>query len=297
MCGGRTGCFAARLLRTRAIIDVKQQIVQFLIFAVGFVAVLVLAICALLYFQQDSILFYPVKTDAGTVERWKDQRVEIPSDDGPIEGWWLDKPESTSQTVVLYFGGNAEEVLSSAVDSLAHLDVRRMLVTNYRGYGRTPGRPGQDALFSDALTVYDYAIKRLEVASGNVVVVGRSLGSGVATYVAAHRPVRGVVLITPYDSIKDVAQGLYPLLPVGMLIEHPFRSDLLAPKLQTPVLMLAAAHDSVIPARHAQRLFDAWAGPKQIHILSGVGHNDITDAAQYYPLLNAFLGMPLQPQL
>jgi pimeloyl-ACP methyl ester carboxylesterase len=276
---------------------VKQLVVQFAVFAVGFVAVLMLAICALLYFQQDRILFYPVKTDVVTAERWKDQRVEIPSDDGPIEGWWLEKPDSTSQTVVLYFGGNAEEVLSSAIDSMAHLDVRRMLVTNYRGYGRTPGRPSQDALFSDALTVYDYAINRLGVASGNVVVVGRSLGSGVATYVTTHRPVRGVVLITPYDSIKDVAQGLYPLLPVGTLIKHPFRSDLLAPNLQTPVLMLAAADDGVIPPKHAQRLFDVWAGPKRLHILTGVGHNDITDAAQYYPLLNAFLRMPLQSQL
>jgi pimeloyl-ACP methyl ester carboxylesterase len=276
---------------------VKKLIVQFSIFAVGFVAVVVVAICVLLYFQQDRILFYAVKTNAVVAERWRDHRVEIPADGGAIEGWWLEKPDSTSQTVALYFGGNAEEVLSSAVDSMTHLDVRRMLVTNYRGYGGTPGRPSQNALFSDALAVYDYAIERLGVASGNLIVIGRSLGSGVATYVAAHRPVRGVVLITPYDSIKDVAQGLYPLLPVGRLIKHPFRSDLLAPKLQTPVLMLAAANDSVIPAKHAQRLFDVWTGPKQLHILNGVGHNDITDAAQYYPLLNAFLRMPLQSQL
>jgi len=266
-----------------------KNIVGFLVFAVGFFAVLLLAICALLYFQQDSILFYPVKTDPTVAKRWQDRRVEIATDATTIEGWWLEKPDSDSQIVVLYFGGNAEEVLSSSIDSMTHLKVRQMLVTHYRGYGGTPGRPSQDALFNDALAVYDYAINQLGVASRNLIVVGRSLGSGVATYIAANRPVRGVVLITPYDSIKAVAQGLYPLLPIGMLIKHPFRSDLLAPKLQTPVLMLAAADDGVIPPRHAQRLFDAWAGPKQIHILNGVGHNDITDAAQYYPLLNDFL--------
>jgi len=266
-----------------------KKIMGFLVFAVGFVAILFLVACAFLYYQQDNIVFYPVKTDPGAAQRWRDHRVEIATDTGRIEGWWLEKPESNSRTVILYFGGNAEEVLSSAVHSLSHWDVRRMLVTNYRGYGGTPGQPSQDALFGDALAVYDYAAKQSGIMAGDLVVVGRSLGSGVATYVAANRPVRGVVLITPFDSLQGVAKALYPLLPVGLLLKHPFRSDLLAPAIKSPVLMLVAADDSIVPARHAQRLFEVWSGPKQIHILPGVGHNDVTDAAQYYPLLNEFL--------
>jgi pimeloyl-ACP methyl ester carboxylesterase len=271
----------------------RNRFLQFLLFAAGFAAVLLTASCAYLYLEQDTIIFRGVATDPALAARYEPQRVGIRSGDIAIEGWWLTKPESHGDTVALYFGGNVEDVLYTSVATLANVDVGRVLVTNYRGYGGTPGEPSQDVLYSDALAVYDYAVSQPGVHAHNIVLVGRSLGSGVATYVAAHRPVRGVVLVTPYDSILNVAQTMYPLLPMRLLVKHPFPSHEFAAKIKTPVLILAGDQDVVIPAKHAQRLHDAWAGPKLIHVLAGVGHNNLSDHAEYYPLLNAFLRMPL----
>lgn len=187
---------------------------------------------------------------------------------------------------LVYFGGNAEDVLYTA-ENAGRFSARRMLVTNYRGYGSTPGRPSEAALCKDALTIYDYAVKQTGISADSVV-VGRSLGSGVAVYVAANRPVRGAVLITPYESMAAVAQAQYPYCPVQYLLKHKFASDQLAGKIMAPALIVAGERDTVIPSIHAQRLFETWAGPKSMRILEA-GHNDIERHDEYYNRLNAFL--------
>jgi len=138
------------------------------------------------------------------------------------------------------------------------------------------------------LAVYDYAIKR-GVSAEHVVVMGRSLGSGVASMLAGARSVGAAVLITPYDSLSAVAAGHYPFLPVRLLLRHPFPSSDWAKRTRAPALLLAAEHDDVVPAIHAQKLFEVWAGPKQIHVLAQTGHNDIEMHADYYRLINEFL--------
>jgi pimeloyl-ACP methyl ester carboxylesterase len=245
--------------------------------------------CAYLYFAQDHMIFRPVPTDKTLAEQWRSHRVEIRSADVAIEGWWIDNPASKSQTVILYFGGNLEDVLRTAVNTGMQVDARHILASNYRGYGGTQGKPSEASLYQDALAVYDYAISQSGVHATDIVAVGRSLGSGIATYVAANRVVRGVVLITPYDSIVNVAQEMYPLLPIKWIVRNPFHADAYAAAVNSPVLILAGDQDSVIPAKHAQRLFAVWAGPKHMHVLAGVGHNNMSDNVEYYPLLNQFL--------
>jgi len=246
-------------------------------------------VCVLLYVLQDRFLFNPLTNDAALSKRFKEQRVDIPGPESIIEGWWVNNPNSQSSAVLLYFGGNGEDILYSAEDARS-LNARRMLVTNYRGYGTRAGKPSQQALFDDALASYDYAVKQPQVAAENVFVMGRSLGSGVATFVAANRPVRGVILITPYDSIASVAQDMYPWVPVKWLLRNKFPADTFAPAIKSPVLIIAGSEDKVIPPTHAQHLHAVWAGPKKIEVLSGAGHNDIQAHPNYYPLINEFLG-------
>lgn len=244
--------------------------------------------CLLLYLKQDSFLFVPQRTDAAMAERWRTQRVEIRAGEQLIEGWWAEDPAAASRAVVLYFGGNAEDVLVTAVTA-QQIGARKLLVTNYRGYGKSGGRPGQVALFADALAVYDYAAGQPGVTPADIVVMGRSLGSGVATWVAANRLVAGAILITPYDSILSVAKNHYSVFPVRMLLRHPFPSHELAAKATAPALMIAAELDTVIPPVHARRLAAAWAGPKEIHEFAGMAHNNVEQSPGYYPLIRAFL--------
>jgi pimeloyl-ACP methyl ester carboxylesterase len=244
-------------------------------------------LCLLLYVKQDDFLFVPQRTDAALAEQWRQRRVEIPGEQ-LIEGWWAEDPVAASRAVVLYFGGNAEDVLVTAITA-QQIGARKLLVSNYRGYGKSRGKPGQIALFSDALAVYDYAVRQPGVSADDIVVMGRSLGSGVATWVAANRPVKAAILITPYDSILSVASRHYSVFPVRMLLRHPFPSQELAAKAKVPALMIAAEFDTVIPPVHAQRLAEAWAGPVEKHLLAGMAHNNVQESPEYYPLVRAFL--------
>ena len=245
-------------------------------------------ICALLYFSQERSIFYPRPNDAQLRELYAAQRIEIETADAKLEGWWIENAQAKTPAVILYFGGNAEDVLYTA-RTAPLIDARTIVVVNYRGYGGTPGKPGQKALYDDGLAIYDYTLNR-GVPAEHIVVMGRSLGSGVASMLAGARPVRAAILITPYDSLAAVASTHYPFLPVRLLMRHPFPSYEWAARTRTPALILAAERDNVVPARHAQKLFEVWAGPKQIHVLAQTGHNDIETHADYYRLINEFLG-------
>jgi uncharacterized protein len=245
------------------------------------------ALCALLYFGQERSIFFPRPNDSRLLQQYQPGSVQITTPQSTLEGWWIENPRAATPGVILYFGGNAEDVLYTA--TLApRFEARRMLVVNYRGYGRSTGAPGQQALYDDALAIYDYVVKS-GVEPQHIVVMGRSLGSGVASMLAAQRPVRAAVLITPFDSLAAVAAGHYPIFPVRLLLRHPFPSADWAKQTQAPALILAAQRDFVVPASHAQRLHDAWAGTKQMHVLDGTGHNDIELHPRYYALINEFL--------
>jgi len=244
-------------------------------------------VCALLYFGQESSIFFPRPNDPQLRERFAAQRVEIKTTDATLEGWWIENGQATTPAVVLYFGGNAEDVLYTASQA-SSIDARAVVVVNYPGYGASAGKPGQKTLYESGLAIYDYAIKR-GVPVEHIVVMGRSLGSGVASMLAGARSVGAAILITPYDSLAAVAAGHYPFLPARLLLRHPFPSTDWAKQARAPALLLAAEHDNVVPASHAQKLFAVWAGPKQIHVLAQTGHNDIEMHPDYYRLINEFL--------
>ena len=246
-----------------------------------------LLICVLLYFGQERSIFFPRPNDPLLRQQYSAQRIEIASTGAQLEGWWIENPQATTPAVVLYFGGNAQDVLYTA-SAASDIDARAVVVVNYRGYGGSAGEPGQQALYDDGLAIYDYAIAR-GVRPEHIVVMGRSLGSAVASMLAGARPVRAAILITPFDSLVAVAAGHYPFLPVRLLLRHPFLSTDWAKRTKAAVLIIAADRDSVVPARHAQQLFDVWAGEKQIHVLAGMGHNDVETHPDYYRLINGFL--------
>lgn len=246
--------------------------------------------CLLLYWRQESHIFFPVQNDVHLRQEFAGGRVEIPVEGATLEGWWIDNPQATTPSVILYFGGNAEDVLYTASQAEA-FGARKLLTMNYRGYGKSTGRPSQQALYSDALAIYDYTIGA-GVRREDIVVVGRSLGSGIASMLAARRPVAGAILVTPFDRLSDVAQQHYRYFPVGMLLRHPFPSSDWASQATAPALFLAAEHDTIVPPAHARRLYDAWGGKKEFHLLPVAGHNDIERQPDYYPLIRKFLTRP-----
>ena len=137
-----------------------------------------------------------------------------------------------------------------------------MLLMNYRGYGHSEGRPSEARLFGDAVRLYDWAASRAGVDARRIVGMGRSLGSGVAIYLATQRTLAGLVLATPFDSITAVAQRHYPFLPVRWLLRHPF--DSLSRAEASPCRRSCSSPVRIrSPAAHAERLYERWPGPKQ----------------------------------
>ncbi len=271
-----------------------------LLVAIGKIALgVAIGLPLIVYLAQDALIFYrqplPEARRAEIARRFPAvEEVNLTAADGVRVHAWLVKPQAAAPApLVIYFGGNAEEV-SWMLDSVG--DAQRgetpgvaWLLVDYRGYGASAGSPSEGALIADALALHDHAAKLPWVDAQRVFAFGRSLGSGVAVPLAAERPLRGVILVAPFDSLVAVAKRYYWYLPVDWMLKHRFDSLALAPRLKQPLLCFIAERDEVIPAVHSERLFAAWGGPKRKVALAGAGHNDTDSAPGFWPTLRAFL--------
>jgi pimeloyl-ACP methyl ester carboxylesterase len=249
------------------------------------IAVVVIGFPLLMYLAQDSLIFFPQP-------RAEARRAQIASQ-RPVESLFIDAADGTrlhawhvrGEPLVMYFGGNAEEVSWMLEDAVRRAPGTGWLLVDYRGYGSSSGSPSEKALVADALRWYD----QMSSLHKNVYLFGRSLGSGVAVQLAAQRPVLGVILVAPFDSLVEVGKRHYPFLPVNWMLKHRFDSVALAPAIKAPVLCIVASHDEIIPAQHAKRLYEAWGGEKRWVELEGAGHNSTDNAANYWTSIAAFL--------
>ncbi len=177
---------------------------------------------------------------------------------------------------VIYFGGNAENVLDAAYDFGQALPEYSLYLFNYRGYGGSTGRPSEAAIYADA----ELVIQQLQAQHQRIALIGRSLGSGVATYLAARYPIEKLLLITPYDSIEALAQQRFLIYPMRVLLQDKFKSIEHVAKIHAPTLIITAGQDKVIPKAHSDHLIKAFVGkPLSVVDIAAAQHNDIV----FYP--------------
>ena len=235
---------------------------------------LYLAVLAAIYFAQTSLLFparmvQPMPPLAGS------NRLSITTPDRVrLEGVHLPAAAPRSERLtILGFGGNAwngESVAEYLHDIFPEADV---VAFHYRGYLPSDGAPSAAALLADAPLIHDHVAERL--GNERIVAVGFSIGSGVAAHLASRRKLAGAILVTPFDSLTEVARGHYPWLPVRLLLRH--RMDAAADLAASPVpiALIAAERDTLIPPARAQALASATGTLVLHHTIAGVGHNDI----------------------
>jgi len=214
-------------------------------------------------------------------------RVELP-DGTRVHGWFIRNGPGGRLPLLVYFGGNAEDV-SWFLQDHPRYKGWSILLMNYRGFGLSEGRPSEHDLLNDALFLYDRFVSREDVDSKRVVLMGRSLGTGVAAHVASLRDPRGVILISPYDSIAAVGQKAFPWLPVRLLLKHRFEVLSLAPRIQAPLLAVLAEGDEIIPPENSWKLVKAWGGPVQVATIQGADHNSVTWGPGYWEHVTEFL--------
>jgi fermentation-respiration switch protein FrsA (DUF1100 family) len=250
-----------------------------------------LAVALLLWVAQERLMFHTMSSTAppAAPAGWRVEPVAYTARDGTRLVGILVMPSRERPSLVIYYGGNAEEATAHATGVAAAYGERAALLVNYRGYGASEGRPGEKALVSDALELFDWAAARSDLDDKHIALHGRSLGSGVAVAVAAQRPATCVVLSTPFDSAREVAAKIYPWLPIAWMMRHPFDSTALAPNVRIPALVLIAEADNVIPRRHSERLAQHWGGPVERRYFPGFGHNDLDLHPGYDAAIRDFL--------
>jgi uncharacterized protein len=230
-------------------------------------------ICALMFCAQRKLLYHPTP---GTGEPM--QRLSR-ADGGHILYAEYPRP---GDRAVLYLGGNSEDP-TPVVRTLAQAFPEHAVYgLHYRGYAGSAGEPSEDALREDAAAWLEH----LQQRHRRIVLIGRSLGTGVAVRLAAERPIDRLVLVTPYDSIAAVAAGHYPWLPARWLVRDRFEAWKDAARVRSPTLLLVAEHDTVTPPARGHELHRHFLpGVAQLRTLPGTDHNSIVTHPAYLGLL------------
>jgi fermentation-respiration switch protein FrsA (DUF1100 family) len=243
---------------------------------------------ALCYWANRSV-YFPSKYPEGL---WELQAqigaadVRLGTADGVrIHAWHVDRGKGP---VTLFFHGNAGNIS----DRAAHFHAitaagSSVLMPDYRGYGKSAGRPIERGLYKDADAAYDYLLKTGHRPE-QIVIHGESLGSAVAVDLAARRKCAGVVLEAPFTSARDVAGTVLPV--IGPVLVWGFDSKEKIGRVRAPLLFIQGDRDEVIPLRLGRALYAAAPEPKSFWIVPGTGHNDIVEAAgaSYEERLRAF---------
>ena len=238
-------------------------------------------------------VFYPDRKVRFTPEQvgleYRDLRIGTP--DGQIlHGWLVEAgPEAP---LLLFFHGNAGNI-GDRVDNVARLvEVGiSVLIFDYRGYGRSTGRPTEEGVYTDGMALYEYALETLGYTPRDVVLFGRSLGTAVAARVASRVEVAGVILESAFTNLKDLAWVHYPFLPGKFLVKGKFNVLEMVKGIRAPLLVIHGDRDGLVPMRLGERVFKAVPGPKEFYVIQGAGHNDtdLVGGRPYFERLRSFI--------
>ena len=253
---------------------------RLLAFAALIVLLLAMGLAAC-HLGQRKLVYYPGFTRGDAIAA--DFTLQRP--DGAVLRGWADRPDRPR--ALIYFGGNAETLQAARRQLAASCGGWAAYFVPYRGYGGSDGSPSAAAILPDALALYD------EVARSHpgqpVAVIGRSLGSGVAAYVTAHRPVSRLVLVTPFDSLGEVAKHHYPWLPIDLIMRERYDSARWLRGRDLPaVLVIRASEDAVVPAARTDALLRALPASTRVVDVDG-DHGSLSQHPAYEAALADFL--------
>ena len=234
-----------------------------------------IGLCVVLFATQRSMLYYPQpRTDVpGTTV------IKLDRGDAVVN---VTRLQRKGEAALIYFGGNGEDVSLSVPELAEAFPQRTIYLLHYRRYGGSTGSPSEVALVGDALALYDSVAADYK----DIALVGRSLGSGVAVQLASQRPISRLVLVTPYNSIQQLAAQHFPYAPVSWLLKDKFESWKYTAKITVPTVLIAAENDEVIPRQSTDELLRSFpAGVATLRVIGNAGHNTISNSPDYIPFL------------
>lgn len=218
-----------------------------------------------------------------------------------IHGWYYSAAGSAQ--VILFNHGNAGNLLSrTSILALLLKTGASIFIYDYEGFGKSEGLPTIEGILENGLVAYDFLVSTKGVKPQNIIVYGESLGTGVAMYLAEHKPVAGVILQSGFSSLRTIALESFPALKVFPSFLFPTQQlDTLAlvKKTHPPLLIVHGVKDEIVPYSHAKRLYSEATEPKQLLTLPNSGHTDLTMTApqEFLKTVVDFMARLRQPNL
>ncbi len=244
------------------------------------------------YFTQDRLVYKPEREMLFTPQNrgLAYDEVWFKTKDGiSLEGWFI--PAERSRGVMLYFHGN-DGNMSHRINRMKYYHDLGLSIfmIDYRGYGRSKGAPSEEGMYRDAEAAWRYLTQYRGIAPKDIVIYGRSLGGGVAAYLAAHHHAGALVLESTFTSITDLGVELYPWLPVRQLSHFRYSVKEYLSKVDVPVLIIHSREDDLIPFSEGKQLLLAAREPRRFLEIRG-GHDDgfLANVPQYTKALDSFL--------
>jgi len=253
------------------------------------IAYLVVLVAAM--FLEESLIYFPVVYPGGD---WNPRGLDFEdawfraADGTRLHGWYV--PNDGARAAVLFCHGNGGNVThrADALEMLRQRSGASVLIFDYRGYGRSEGRPSEVGVLADARAARAWLAARERIAETDIVLMGESLGGAVAVDLAARDGARALVLESTFSSLPDVAAFHYPFLPVRLAIRTQFDSVHKIGDYHGPLLMAHGDADTIVPQQFGLRLFEAANEPKQFLRVTGHNHNDLMPE-QFYGAVATFL--------
>jgi hypothetical protein len=264
------------------------------LFAAGRIGLLLVLVLGALVILEKRLIYLPMRDHDVTPQALglPGEELALAAEDGVrLHGWFL--PVADSRLTFLVSHGNAGNV-SHRLDRALLIRSRLgadVLLYDYRGYGRSEGSPDEAGTYRDARAAYRYLTETRGLAASRIVLFGESLGSAVALELAVEHPCCALVLESPFTSIPDMAQEVFPFLPLRPFLRTRYDSLSRVARLSVPLLVLHGDRDTTVPFAMGQRLFQAAPGPKRFHVIKGAGHNDtyLVGGDAYWRALAEFL--------
>jgi len=256
------------------------------------IAAVVYCLVLLVLLFLENMLVYPAPRypEGDWQATWLEHEdISFNSADGTkLHGWYVEHPQP--KAVILYCHGNGTHVAYTA-EFLAEMRDEfqvSIFAFDYRGYGRSEGKPAEKGILEDADAAQEWLAKRAGIEKKDVVLMGRSLGGGIALHLAAENGARGVILQNTFTSLHDAAASHYPWVPVRLLMKNPYDSLSRISRYSGPLFISHGTADRIVPFAHGQKLFAAAPGPKEFFEIAGGDHND-SEPEHYLPALHKFL--------
>lgn len=242
------------------------------------------AVVLLMYLLQSQMVYHPQKNITQTPSN-----VGLPFEDVTfstedkvnLHGWYI--PADEAEATVLYFHGNAGNISGrlQTIELLNSLGLN-VFIFDYRGYGKSEGHATEEGTYRDAQAAWDYLVSEKNVDTDHIVIMGRSLGGAVASWLAARNNPALTIIESTFTSAADLGAGLYPWLPVRWMMKFGYNTLDNIKQIQSPMFMAHSVDDGVVPYHHGQTLFDAAGEPKTFVELRGSHGSGFWETGEKY---------------